>query len=552
MKNRIKKIIYWLLAAIVLMGIPAVGWADPTCQVRLKDPGPPKIINFIFQESQVGLKTITIKDYMNANIIVPAFFPGVKAPITVTVTQKNVNSDFDAVIEATDMLNRTTVCRYPGSEPPQCRVINEDPGPPFTVSFSLVESTEGLNSISVEEAVNADVNIPSFTVGTTEAVIVTAQKIDAFADFKVTLAVSDLNGNQSICGYDQQAQADIQDPQVIITSIDPGPPTQLEITAQDNESGIQTIKTIEAINADVQIPTFTVGTTEPIIITVDQAVENLQFTVEIEVADRSGNKTTYRYETANTKSRPEIDLVGQDSQYFFRDDWINQIFINGKNNSGTPINNFSAFQSESFSTTAGQATLDACYSIPARSYFSVLTPTWTEAEYEWEIVLQMKPATDLVLKLKGCVLKTGENDVWTEGYQTGFYTLPWAPNQPVFLSGVNPRLTVQALPGPMAKDGFSANGFTLDARRHSGLQVAPLADSLVTIQTLAGESIVIALPVEGGINASGQTMHSLSPGDRIKVVVKIPGDTTADVRFGESGVALQYVGLKGTEYTTND
>jgi hypothetical protein len=325
----------------------------------------------------------------------------------------------------------------------------------------------------------------------------------------------------------------------------------LEITAQDNESGIQTIKTVEAINADVQIPNFTVGTTDPVVITADQAVENLQFTVEIEVADRSGNKTSYRYETANTKSRPEIDLVGQDSQYFFRNDWIGQIFINGKDTFGSRINDFSAFQSESFSTNAGQATVDTCYSTPARSYFSVLTPTWTEAEYEWEIVLQMKPATDLVLKLNGCVFKTGKNDVWTDGYQTGFYTVPWAPNQPVFVSGVNPRLTVQALPGPMAKEGFSSDGFTLDTRRHSGLQVAPLADSLVTIQTLASESIVIALPAEGGINASGQTMHSLSQGDRIKVVVNIPGNTTADVRFGASGAVLQYIGLKGTEYTTN-
>jgi len=550
MKNFAKRIIYWLLAAVVLMGIPAASWADPTCEVKVKDPGPPKIISFIFQESRVGLKTITVKEYMNATFIVPGFFPGVKVPITVTVTQINANIEFYAVIEAKDMYNRTTICRYPGSDPPQCSVINEDPGPPFRVSFSIVDPTEGLNSISVEEAVNADVNIPSFAVGTNEEVIVAAQKIDAFADFKVTLAVSDLNGNQGTCEYDQQAQDDTKDPQVILTAIDPGPPTQLEITVQDNESGMQKIETVEAVNADVQIPVFTVGTTDPIVITADQSVENLQFAVEIEATDRSGNKTSYRYETANTKSRPEIDLVGLDSQYFFRDDWTGQIFTNGKDNFGARINDFSAFQAESFSTTAGQATLDTCYSIPARSYFSVLTPTWTEAAYEWEIVLQMKPATDLVLKLNGCVFKTGENDIWSDAYQTGFYTVPWAPTQPVFVSGVNPRLTVQALPGSMAKEGFSSEGFTLDTRRHSGLQIAPLVDSLITIQTLVDESIVIVLPVEGAINASGQTMHSLSQGDRIKVVVNIPGNTTADVRFGASGAALQYVGLKGTEYTT--
>jgi len=551
MQKNAKKIIYWLLTAAFFMGIPAHTWADPTCEVKVKDPGPPKIINFIFQESQVGLKTIIVTDYKNARIAMPGFSRGTTAPVTVTVTQINANVDFYAEIEATDMDNRTTICRYPGSDPPQCSVIDEDPGPPFTVSFSIVDPTEGLNSISVEEAVNATVDIPLFTVGTTEPVIVTAQKIDAFADFAVTLAVEDMDGNQNICEYDQQAPPDTQDPQVVLTSIDPGPPAILEITAQDSESGIGTIETVEAINAVVQIPAFAVGTTEPVVITASQNVGQLDFSVEIEVVDRSDNKTTYRYETANMTFRPEIDLVGQDSQYFFKDDWISQIFINGKDNFGTRINDFSAFQSEIFSTTAGQESVDTCYSTPTRSYLSVLTPTWTQAGYEWEIVLQMKPAADLVLKLYGCVFKTGENDVWTAGYQTGFYNAPWAPNEPVFISKANPRLTVRALPGPMAKDGFPAEGFLLDTRKHSGLQIAPLADSLITVQTLAGESIVIALPYQGGINASGQTMYSLSPGDRIKVIVDIPGDTTADVRFGEDGAILQYIGLKGTEYTTN-
>jgi hypothetical protein len=168
----------------------------------------------------------------------------------------------------------------------------------------------------------------------------------------------------------------------------------------------------------------------------------------------------------------------------------------------------------------------------------------------WEIVLQMKPATDLVLQLKGCVLRSGASDVWKDGYQTGFYMLPWAPNQAEFLSGANPRLTVDALPGPMAKEGFPSGGFILDTRRQSGQQIAPLDNSLVTIQSLAGENIVIVLPVQGRINASGQTMYSLSPGDRIRVTVSLPGNTTPDVRFGASGSALQYIGLKGTEYLT--
>ena len=550
MQNKTKKIIYWLIGAIVLMGIPTTSLADPTCEVIIKNPGIPKVIDFIFQESQIGLKEINIIDYKNATFNMPGFLPGDTSPITVTVTQINANLEFYVVIQAKDIQNSDTVCEYPGTEPPQCSIVSVDPGPPFTVLFSIISPIVGLDSITVKEAVNADVDIPSFSIGTTQEILVEAQIIDDFDDFSILLEAIDLDGNASTCEYNQQAQQDTQAPQITLTSIDHGPPIQMEITAQDQASGIQVINIIEAINADVQIPLFTAGTTGQVLIMAYQINENLQFAVEIEVADQNGNKNNYRYETSNNKTRPEIDIVGMDSQYFFSDAWINRIFTNGIDIFGNNINNLSDFQSEYFSTTAGQETLDTCYSTQGHSYFSILTPTWTEATYSWEIVLQMKPATDLVLKLNGCVLKTGADDVWSDGYQTGFYTLPWAPTQPKFVSGANPRLTVHALPGDMAKEGFPYNGFILDTRKHSGLQVTPLDDSLITIQSLVGESIFIVLPTEGGINSSGQTMHSLSQGDRIRVTISIPGNTTPDVRLGSSGVALQYIGIKGTEYST--
>lgn len=552
MQNKYKKIIVWRIIVIAFMGIPTMSLADPVCEVTITNPGPPKIVAFTFQEQSVGLKEINIKEYKNAIINVPGFFPGDTSPISVTVTQKNAGLEFYAVIEAKDMQNRFTVCKYPGTEPPQCGIINTDSGPPFTVFFSIISPIEGLASVSVKEAVNADVYIPSFSIGTTQEIVVEAQKIDNYSDFSVILEVMDSDENSSTCEYNQQAQQDTQAPQLYLTEMDQGPPTHLEITAQDQDSGILAINIIEDINADVQIPAFTVGTKNPVLITADQINENLQFTVEIEVSDRNGNKKSYRYETPNNKTRPEIDLVGKDSHYFFTDTRISQIFTNGKDNYGNSINEFSDFQSEYFHTTAGQTTLDTCYSTPGHSYYSILTPTWTEAIYTWEIVLQMKPATDLVIKLNGCVLKTGTDDLWSDGYQTGYYTLPWAPTQPEFISGANPRLTVQAFPGPMAKEGFSSNGFILDTRRLSGLQVTPLDDSLITIQSLAGESILVVLPVEGRINSSGQTIHSLSQGDRIRVTVAIPGNTTPDVRLGASGIALQYIGIKGSEYSTID
>ena len=247
-------------------------------------------------------------------------------------------------------------------------------------------------------------------------------------------------------------------------------------------------------------------------------------------------------------NRPEYDAVGNDSQNFFND------FIKEWVDTQNPWNENSRFFEELFTVNNNlnpPLSADVCFDvIPDREYLSVLTTPRRRAVYQWTIVLQMQPATDLMLMLHSCALRTGEDDIWAAGFQSGFYTSQW--DQQVFLSQANPRITALALPGPMAQEGFPAAGFNLDTRRHSGLQVAPLEDSLITLQALANESIVIALPSQGGLNALGQTTYSLSQGDRIKVIISIPGDTPVDTRFGKDSASLQYIGRKGTEYTTND
>ena len=61
----------------------------------------------------------------------------------------------------------------------------------------------------------------------------------------------------------------------------------------------------------------------------DKNLENYTtYFYRVMAGDRAGNKSTYLYEVADLQLRPEIDLVGDDSQYFFRDDWINQLLIN--------------------------------------------------------------------------------------------------------------------------------------------------------------------------------------------------------------------------------
>jgi len=61
----------------------------------------------------------------------------------------------------------------------------------------------GLKSINVTQSVNADTPTPSFAVGTTNPVVVTATKMDPSQSAQVELQVSDVAGNIATCGpYD--------------------------------------------------------------------------------------------------------------------------------------------------------------------------------------------------------------------------------------------------------------------------------------------------------------------------------------------------------------
>ena len=50
----------------------------------------------------------------------------------------------------------------------------------------------------------------------------------------------------------------------------------------------------------------------------------------------------------------------------------------------------------------------------------------------------------------------------------------------------------------------------------------------------------------------GESVDGLYLLEQGEVTVSIPGNTTPDVRFGASGSALQYIGIKGTEYSTGN
>jgi hypothetical protein len=321
---------------------------------------------------------------------------------------------------------------------------------------------------------------------------------------------------------------------------------------EDAGGGLRSIRVIDRINANVTVPGFSVGTRDAVAVAVAQIVPALEFSVVIESVDMNGNRAICRFPLPTSpRVRPEFDAVGQDSGNFFSSFYTSQVIANGTDHLGRRINDHSAFGSEYFSTTAGSPTADACYSLPSRTYLSALTTAWSESVYEWEITLQMKPAADLCLTVNACVLAEGGIGLWEGARQTGLYKLPWAPQKQVFAPGANPTVTVQALPGPHAVTGFPAGGFFMDARSLPGAELAPMVDSPLTLQAILDESLLLALPQAGITNASGQSVHELNRGDRIRVTIRVPYNSTADIRFGKDNVVMKYLGFAGTEHCSD-
>jgi hypothetical protein len=76
-----------------------------------------------------------------------------------------------------------------------------------------------------------------------------------------------------------------------VTNIDPGPPFTIEVTIQDNESGVAAINVVFSNNAIITIPPFTPGTNNPIIVTAEKIDQTQSATVVLEVVDVAGNTT---------------------------------------------------------------------------------------------------------------------------------------------------------------------------------------------------------------------------------------------------------------------
>lgn len=275
-------------------------------------------------------------------------------------------------------------------------------------------------------------------------------------------------------------------------------------------------------------------------------------------------------------NEPEFDVVGYDSNNFFNDKIKCMVVKYNEDADGEKINLYSFWRSgllkelpnaelipafnipnnagwgEKFASASGACYPDPCYAKISRpDYKSILTDTWNPGGYDWWIILQMKPESDLDLNIRDCVLK--HNAAWIYGddapfvaaEQTGRYRAD--TGQLMFIPTVNPMLTVEAHPGPFSQ--FSES-FILDARTLPGLGITALEDAFYTSKAIWEEGVVMVMPETGQSNALGDPVYFLKQGDQIRIHIEIPLGHPADIYYGPDNVSVKYIGICGTEFST--
>jgi hypothetical protein len=205
---------------------------------------------------------------------------------------------------------------------------------------------------------------------------------------------------------------------------------------------------------------------------------------------------------------------------------------------------------EWFYTNAGQLKFSNCYGVKdcnTGRILQALTDAYNSGTYEWQIVLQKKPESDLNINIFDCVLKHNETDISRYAEQTGRYRASWG--ELFFDPFRNPAITARAFGGPYAQDlNLRGAGMPLVARTMPGLEPLELNQVLYTSKAHWEEGIVVRLPQNGSFTPSGFAERNLKQGDKIYVRVNVPFTNSVDIHYGPSDVLIKYIGVIGTEY----
>ena len=122
------------------------------------------------------------------------------------------------------------------------------------------------------------------------------------------------------------APGDTTAPSCTLTDFRPGPPASADITTQDTGTGLASIRVRTADNVNVVVPSFTAGTTAPIVVTGTLIDPNAGGVFEIESTDVAGNVSTCQRTISVTP--PQITFRtnrhGNYELYAMNDDGSNQ------------------------------------------------------------------------------------------------------------------------------------------------------------------------------------------------------------------------------------
>jgi hypothetical protein len=251
---------------------------------------------------------------------------------------------------------------------------------------------------------------------------------------------------------------------------------------------------------------------------------------------------------------PEFDVVGDDTDNLLND-FVKKLVI-AKN----PINLdsdftdiFAAHESvaaEFFKSTAASPRPDPCF-YDLLGYQSRKAGPWFENTYEYRIVLQMAPETDLNLNIRDCILKENQTNIWFYAQQAARYRK--SNGRLVFNKAASPRIAVTAIAGyrNIVPAGVF---FYMDARKMPGLGLVTLDDpgKKYTSKALWEEGLVLAMPEPGAFNQIGQPVFPLREGDLIYVKIKIPFNNPVDYWYGPDNVSIKYVGIIGLDLVRSD
>jgi hypothetical protein len=143
---------------------------------------------------------------------------------------------------------------------------------------SIFNSLDSSNGPQFDDDLHT-INIPS-GVGTTTVQLVSApvnQNPDSMLWELAALRVQQLDTTKPTCK---------------LTATRTGPPTQIDITVQDVDTGLSSIVVTTSNNADTPVPPFTVGDNAPLVITSTKIDQTQRSQVALQVTDLAGNVTS--------------------------------------------------------------------------------------------------------------------------------------------------------------------------------------------------------------------------------------------------------------------